>query len=51
MSSNILPNKLKIIQFKDIISILIIITIITLSVCSVLGNNFNNVNKPVTARI
>lgn len=50
MSSNILPNKLKIIQFKDIISILIIITIITLSVCSVLGNNFNNVNKPVTAR-
>lgn len=50
MSSNTNPKKIKIIQFKDIISILIIITIITLSICNVLGNSFNNENKPVTAR-
>ena len=50
MSSNTNPKKIKIIQFKDIISILIIVAIITLSVCNVLGNNFNNISKPVTSR-
>ena len=47
-SSKTNHEKTNVIQFKDIISILIIISIISLSICSVLGASFNT--KPVTDR-
>lgn len=49
MSIKTNSKKLKVIQFKDVISILIVLTIISLSVCSVLGASVFS-TKPVTDR-
>lgn len=50
MSSNNNQNNKKIIQFKDIISILLVILIISLSICSVLANSYTVPHNTVTAR-
>lgn len=50
MSSNNNQNNKKIIQFKDIISILLVILIISLSVCGVLASSNTATHNNVTAR-
>lgn len=50
MSSNNIQNNKKIIQFKDIISILLVILIISLSICCVLADSYTAPHNNVTAR-
>lgn len=50
MSSNNIQNNKKIIQFKDIISILLVILIISLSICGVLADSYTAPHNNVTAR-